>query len=65
MHSTFLPPLLAADILHLLIPLLAVIFAVLKHLFDPSKPASKQPGGPLVAGSPKPKPAENLAKPIP
>jgi hypothetical protein len=65
MHSTFLPPLLAADFIHLIIPLLAVIFAVLKHLFDPSKPATKQPGGPLVAGNPKPKPAENLAKPAP
>ncbi|HEX3602240.1 MAG TPA: hypothetical protein VHU84_18955 [Lacipirellulaceae bacterium] len=65
MHSTFLPPLLAADFIHLIIPLLAVIFAVLKHFFDPSKPATKQPGGPLLAGGPKAKPAENLAKATP
>jgi hypothetical protein len=64
MHMSFVHPLLAVDFTHLIIPLVAVLFAVLKQLFDAGKkPNPNRPGAPLVpqqkpATPPKPVAAE-------
>src|SRR5882757_1374405 len=61
MQAFLTHPLLAADIKELIIPLLAVLFAVVKHLFDASKKPAARPATPPV---PQQKPVQP-AKPVP